>query len=80
MTDNGILGQLQQLFIRVFNDPQIKINRETTMEDVPAWDSLHNVMLIEEIENAFNVKFELDDMLEIDGIHSIIEKIKQKSG
>jgi acyl carrier protein len=78
MTDNQIIADLQNIFRKVFDEPNLHISKETTMEDIAAWDSLHNVMLIDEIESRFNLEFELDDLMDMNDVDAIIKKIISK--
>lgn len=78
MNDNQLTDKLQQIFSKVFNDNDLRIDPATTMDEIDQWDSLHNVMLIDEIEKAFNIQFELDELLQIDGVSSILGLIKSK--
>ena len=78
MTENQFFDTLQQVFKQVFDDPQLEITKDTTMDEISAWDSLHNVMLIDKVEQAFDVKFELDDMFDMNSVKSIMDKIKSK--
>jgi acyl carrier protein len=78
MTENQLLEELQQVFKQVFDDPELVISSETTMDDIPAWDSLHNVMIIDKMEQKFHVKFELDDMFDMNSVGAIMQKIISK--
>ncbi len=45
--------------------------------DIPDWDSLGNFNLLLAIEDAFNVRFSVDEMSKIQSIHQIIEKLNE---
>ena len=45
--------------------------------DIPDWDSLGNFNLLLAIEDAFNVRFSVDEMSKIQSISQIIEKINE---
>ena len=47
----------------VFNTPQI--TSETDQNNCDKWDSLHHLNLIVELENAFDVEFEPEEIAEM---------------
>ena len=71
--------KLYQIISRVFNVNNSKINDETSPENLEEWDSFNFYVFLDEIENEFNVKFDLDETLEIKKIGDL-KKIFQKHG
>ena len=71
--------KLYQIISRVFNVDNRKINDETSPENLEEWDSFNFYVLLDEIENEFNVKFDLEETLEIKKIGDF-KKIFQKHG
>ena len=57
----------------------ISFSFETNSENLEEWDSFNFYVLLDEIENEFNVKFDLDETLEIKKIGDF-KKIFQKHG
>ena len=57
--------ELYQTISKVFNVDISKINDETSSEKLEEWDSFNFYVLLDEIENKFNIKFDLDETLEI---------------
>ena len=71
--------KLYRIVSIVFNVDNSKINDETSPENLEEWDSFNFYVLLDEIENEFNVKFDLDETLEIKKIGDF-KKIFQKHG
>ncbi len=71
--------KLYQIISRVFNVDKSKIDDETNPENLEEWDSFNFYVLLDEIENEFNIKFDLDETLEIKKIGDF-KKIFQKHG
>ena len=57
--------KLFQIVSRVFNIPESEINYNSSPETIEKWDSFNGYILLDEIENEFEVKFSLDETLEI---------------
>lgn len=55
------------VFIEVFNVGEDELNDSFTFSEVKAWDSFTHLTLIGELEAAFDVMFETDDILHFGG-------------
>ena len=51
-----ILKTLNSIFIDVFNDKNIKIDKNSSAENINEWDSLNHIYLVVAIEKKFNLK------------------------
>ena len=71
--------KLYQIIANVFNVEPSRINDETSSENLEEWDSFNFYVLLDEIENGFDMKFDLDETLEIKKIGDI-KKIFEKHG
>ena len=71
--------KLYQIISKVFNVDNSKIDDETSPENLEEWDSFNFYVLLDEIENEFSIKFDLDETLEIKKIGDF-KKIFQKHG
>ena len=72
-------NKLYEIVARVFDVPISQITDESGQEDVESWDSFNVYVLLDEIESAFNVKFNLDETLEIKKVKDF-KKLLQKHG
>ena len=52
--------KLHRIVSKVFNVDNSKIDDETSPENLEEWDSFNFYVLLDEIENEFNVKFLID--------------------
>jgi acyl carrier protein len=71
--------KLYQIVSKVFGVDKNKINDDTNPENLEEWDSFNFYVLLDEIENEFNMKFDLEETLEIRKIGDF-KKIFQKNG
>jgi acyl carrier protein len=55
---DDIIAQLQDIMIDVFDVDDLKVDRQTSAEDIEEWDSLSHVRLIVASERKFGVKIE----------------------
>ena len=71
--------KLYQVISNVFNVDVNRINDETSPENLEEWDSFNFYVLLDEIENEFDMKFDLDETLDIKKVGDI-KKIFTKQG
>ena len=57
------LEKYNQVFMDVLGVSADALNEQFTFKDVPQWDSVAHLSLISELEDAFDVMFDSDDIL-----------------
>ncbi|MCM1234685.1 MAG: acyl carrier protein [Ruminococcus flavefaciens] len=78
MDRNEIFEKVKDLCRVVFEDDGLEVTCETTARDVETWDSLTHVVLISEIEKAFEVKFKLDEIQKARNIGELVNIVESK--
>ena len=78
MTQNEIMDALHSIFRTVLKNDSITLTAETTANDVDGWDSVTNVMIIDEIEKRLNISFKLRDIIKIKNVGGLCDKIVEK--
>ena len=71
------LEKYQNIFCETFNVDKTELNEGFTFANIAQWDSLAHLSLISELENAFDVMFETDDILHYGGYLNGIEILKR---
>jgi acyl carrier protein len=71
-------NKLFEIVARVFNVSIDEINYESNPENIENWDSFTGYVLLDEIETNFNVKFTMDESLEIEKINDFKNILKKK--
>lgn len=66
-----------QIFMDIFEVNDNELNENFTFKNVDKWDSLTHLTLISELEDAFDVMFETDDILHFGGFMNGIEILKR---
>ena len=57
------LKKYNRIFIDVLGVKEDMLNEEFTFKAVPQWDSVAHLSLISELEDAFDIMFEPEDIL-----------------
>jgi acyl carrier protein len=76
--NNQLLPQLQEIFRSIFENPSLELTSTTSAKEIPNWDSMNHVSLISEIESYFDVEFDLDDLIEMNNVASILNSLSIK--
>lgn len=77
MSREEILQKVNEIFWDVFDDESIIVTEETTAEDIEDWDSLTHITLITEIENEFDFKFGMKDVLGMENVGEMLDIIEK---
>ena len=59
-----------EILKEVMKDPNI--NSETSQENCPTWDSLHQLNLVLELEDAFDISIEPEDIAQMKSVADIL--------
>ena len=78
MEDQEILTQLNTIFSTVLRKKDLALTPETSAADVPGWDSLSHMILIDSIEKHFKVKFKLNEIMNFKNIGDLVSCIHRK--
>lgn len=74
----NILDELTPVFRQVFDDDTITLTRETTADDIDAWDSLSHMNLIVAAEMKFKVRFGLGELQKLKNVGELADLIQRK--
>lgn len=71
---------LKQIFVDVFpNMSENSFDFDKQQNDYENWDSFAHLRLVSEIEEKFNIKLEIDDVIYINSASGFLKLIKEKS-
>ena len=57
------LSKYKQIFMELFGVEEAELGEGFTFKDTAVWDSVSHLSLISELEDAFDVMFETEDIL-----------------
>jgi len=74
MTREEVYTRLADVFQDVF-DREVALSDATTAADVEGWDSLSHITLIGTVEDEFDVKFAMKDVVHMKNVGAMVDKI-----
>lgn len=75
MDRSDILIKLNHIFSDLFEDEELIINEDMTADDINGWDSLKQVILLNEIEEEFGITFDFSETISMKTVSAIIDAI-----
>ena len=69
--------KLFEIISRVMNVSISQINDNSGSESIPEWDSFNLYVLLNEIEKEFNIKFSLEETLEIKNVGDFKKQLEK---
>ena len=73
-----IINRVEKILTDILKHHHFEMQDELTASDVDGWDSLTHMMIINEIEKNFGVKFKLKELNRLTNMGSLIELIESK--
>lgn len=77
MNRQQIQDKTLDVFKHVFGESQ-PVNEHASADTIDKWDSLNHIVLIQELENAFGIKFDLFEIIEIRDVQGLVDYIYTK--
>lgn len=78
MEQDILLKQLNAIFIDIFEDESILLNESTTTSDIEAWDSLNHIQMITTVEKHYEIRFQLNELLNFRNVGDLCKGINGK--
>ena len=69
---------LYNIIARIFEVSTSQINESSSPQNIENWDSFRGLILFDELETTFNVKFNLDDLLSIKNVDDIKKNLAKR--
>lgn len=66
-----VFNDIRAVLAQVFGVPSEKIDRQSSPDTIPAWDSLGHFQLIAALEGRFTLKFTLREIQTMDSVARI---------
>lgn len=75
MSREEVFAKLTEIFKDVFYRDDITLTDTTSAADITGWDSLMHITIIGAVEDEFDIKFAMKDMLEMKNVGDMVNII-----
>ena len=69
-------NELYRIIANAFSISESDINDKSGPENIEAWDSFNGLVLVDELENHFNVKFTISEIIDVKNVADIKRHLK----
>ena len=80
MTREEVFEKLNTVFRDNFDDDGINLTDSTSSADIEDWDSLAQINLVVAIQDAFGIKFNIDEVNAMKNVGEMADAILEKTG
>jgi acyl carrier protein len=70
----------EEIRLTIANILEISVDRlgyETEMDEIAEWDSMHNILILSELEEKYDVLFPEDDIFDLVSVNAFAEEISK---
>ena len=69
--------KLYEIISKVFSIQISEINDESSPETIESWDSFNGLILVDELESNFNIKFSVSEIIDVKNVKDIKKYLKK---
>lgn len=74
------LEKLNQIFCEVYSVEESALNEDFINTNIETWDSIHQLSMVTAIEEAFDLMFDAEDILEMTSYENVKKLLTDKYG
>lgn len=78
MNKEDIIAALKKSFIKVLEHDNFELNDLTTAKDVDGWESITHLLIMNEVEKSFGIKFKLMDLMAMENVGDLINTVEKE--
>ncbi|MDC0171508.1 acyl carrier protein [Candidatus Nitrosopelagicus sp.] len=68
--------KVYSIISKVFSVSESEVNEESGPENIESWDSFNGLVLVDELENYFNIKFTISEITDVKTVEDIKRHLK----
>ena len=71
-----MINDVNTIVAKVFSIPESEVNDQSSPENIETWDSFNGLVLVDELENHFKVKFSISEITDVKTVADIKRHLK----
>ena len=71
-----MINDVNAIVAKVFSMPESEINDQSSPENIESWDSFNGLVLVDELETHFKVKFTISEITDVKNVADIKRHLK----
>ena len=70
--------QVKAIVAQVSEVEVSEVTNESAIGDFPAWDSMGQMAILQQVEETFGISFEPEEMMELEDVKDIVKAVEAK--
>lgn len=70
--------KIKELIVGILKVEVHTVTDDLEIGDIPEWDSMHHMMIITGLEKEFGIKFQREELIDIENVGDIIALVEEK--
>ena len=71
-----MINDVNAIVAKVFSITESEVNDQSSPENIETWDSFNGLVLVDELENHFKVKFSISEITDVKTVADIKRHLK----
>ena len=71
-----MINDVNAIVAKVFSIPESEVNDQSSPENIESWDSFNGLVLVDELETHFKVKFTISEITDVKNVADIKRHLK----
>ena len=71
-----MIDDVNEIVAKVFSISESQVNDESSPENIESWDSFNGLILVDELENHFKIKFSISEITDVKTVADIKKHLK----
>ena len=71
-----MIDDVNVIVSKVFSIPESEVNDQSSPENIESWDSFNGLVLVDELENHFKIKFIISEITDVKNVADIKRHLK----
>ena len=72
-----MINDVNAIVAKVFSIPESEVNDQSSPENIESWDSFNGLVLVDELETHFKVKFTISEITDVKNVADIKRHLKK---
>lgn len=72
------IDKVKEIVAAVCETTPDSITENTTIGDFPQWDSMGHLAILSQLEEAFEINFEPEEMMDLEDVSDIVKAVEDK--
>lgn len=69
---------VRRVFLEVFDDPNLRIDSNTSRDDITDWDSVAHLKIVLALEEMFGLEFDTDEVASIRTVGEFVSALQAR--